>query len=361
MRAPNEIDFWRGFALITIFIDHVPGMLFESYTFKNAGISDAAELFVFLAGWSLRLLVDDPKRKLSPLRVVLRLEGRALTIFTAQIVITQIALAMTAAGALALENPLLLQWNNAAAVFEDPIEAHVGLVILTHQLGYFDILPLYVVLMAGAPLLVLADRVWAWLPLVISIAVYVATLGTGVNLPTWPTEGRWFFNPFAWQAVFAIGFIFADPGGPAAWLRKHRRGLRWVCAPVVLAGVIAIAVLNIAPDPLSLPEPRLFFMFDKTFVSPPRILHLLALVGLFNGAFGLVLRWVAPIARFFSMLGRNSLYVFCLGSLLSLGGQFTRFVLGGGIAVDTGVVFVGIVTMGITAWIVEWRERTRAS
>ena len=128
-----------------------------------------------------------------------------------------------------------------------------------------------------------------------------------------------------------------------------------------MAAGVVIGVIDYSPDPLAVPEPKLFFMFDKTFVSPPRILHLLALVGLFNGAFGLVLRWVAPIARFFSMLGRNSLYVFCLGSLLSLGGQFTRFVLGGGIAVDTGVVFVGIVTMGITAWIVEWRERTRAS
>jgi hypothetical protein len=36
--------------------------------------------------------------------------------------------------------------NNAAAVFNDPIQAHTGLVLLTHQLGYFNMRPLYVVL-----------------------------------------------------------------------------------------------------------------------------------------------------------------------------------------------------------------------
>ncbi len=35
MRAPNEIDFWRGFALVTIFINHVPGIYFERFTYRN--------------------------------------------------------------------------------------------------------------------------------------------------------------------------------------------------------------------------------------------------------------------------------------------------------------------------------------
>ena len=65
---------------------------------------------------------------------------------------------MLAAAARLLDNPLLLEWHNAAAVFYDPINAHIGLVILTHQLGYFDILPLYVVLMIMAPALVLKEE-----------------------------------------------------------------------------------------------------------------------------------------------------------------------------------------------------------
>jgi hypothetical protein len=97
MRGPNEIDFWRGFALLTIFVDHVPGLWFESYTMRQFGLSDAAELFVFLAGWSMRLLMNGRKEPMSLPGAVMRLETRALTIFFAQLIITQMALALTAA------------------------------------------------------------------------------------------------------------------------------------------------------------------------------------------------------------------------------------------------------------------------
>ena len=58
MRAANEIDFWRGLALVSIFVNHIPGFAFERITHRNYGLSDSAELFVFLAGWSLRRLAD---------------------------------------------------------------------------------------------------------------------------------------------------------------------------------------------------------------------------------------------------------------------------------------------------------------
>ena len=59
MTAPAKrvdgIDFWRGFALLTIFIDHGPLNVPQYVTQKNFGFSDAAELFVFLSGASVAL------------------------------------------------------------------------------------------------------------------------------------------------------------------------------------------------------------------------------------------------------------------------------------------------------------------
>jgi hypothetical protein len=98
MRKPNEIDFWRGFALITIFINHVPGIYFERFSYRNIALSDSAELFVFLAGWSLRLQVQGSADSLSPGRVFLRLSGRAVNVYFAQLVITEIALALASLG-----------------------------------------------------------------------------------------------------------------------------------------------------------------------------------------------------------------------------------------------------------------------
>jgi hypothetical protein len=46
----TRIDFFRGIALISIFIDHIPGNEFAKFTLPNFGFADAAEIFVLLAG-----------------------------------------------------------------------------------------------------------------------------------------------------------------------------------------------------------------------------------------------------------------------------------------------------------------------
>ncbi|GAC1333086.1 MAG: OpgC family protein [Beijerinckiaceae bacterium] len=360
MRAPNEIDFWRGFALATIFINHVPGIFYERFTHRNVSLSDSAEMFVFLAGWSLRYVVASPGAPPSPVRLFLRLVGRAVVIYAAQILITILALAMIAAAALYFDAPLLLEWHNAAAVFEEPVAAHIGLVLLSHQLGYFNILPLYVVLMIAAPAIALLDRASPLLLLAASVALYVYSLVGGVNLPTWPVEGRWFLDPLGWQLIFILGFLIATPDGTVGALaRRYSHLLRIAAIPFVLAGGLA-AWFQFSPDPLRVPEPKLLFMFDKTFLSPARLLHAIALVGLFAGSFRYIAAAVPPLGQYLSMLGRNSLNVFCVGSVLSLGGQIVRFQYGGGIVTDTVVIFIGVVALGVTAWVSEWRDRLRA-
>jgi hypothetical protein len=68
---------------------------------------------------------------------------------------------------------------------------------------------------------------------------------------------------------------------------------------------------------------------------------------------------VSGLIGLFAMLGRNSLYVFCIGSLLSLGAQVVRFVYRGTVVSDAAVVICGIGIMALTAWLAESRQRTR--
>ena len=360
MRAPNEVDFWRGFALVTIFINHVPGLFYERFTSRNVSISDSAELFVFLAGWSLRYVVAREGGKVSASDLSFRLLGRALSIYAAQILITMLALALIAGASIWLDQSFILDWHNAGPVFQDPTETHVGLVLLSHQLGYFNILPLYVVLMAAAPIFALLDRVSPWLLLGVSALVWLACLTTGVNLPTWPVEGRWFFNPLAWQFIFVLGFLIARPdGGLGGFVRRHLPKLRMLAVPIVLAG--ALAAWNVwSPSPVGAPAPKLVFMFNKTYLSPARLIQFLGLVAVFAGVWRLLPAFLAPVGIYLARLGRHSLNVFCVASVLSLGAQIGRFVYGGGIVVDTSVLGIGLIGMGFSAWISEWRERSRA-
>ncbi|MFE1600834.1 OpgC family protein [Methylobacterium sp. ID0610] len=360
-REPNAIDFWRGFALITIFINHIPGNTFEHFTYSQYGTSDAAELFVFLAGWSIGIAVRGRSGELEPAsRTILRLLSRMVEVYRAQLVITAIALATLAGAALLLDNPLLLEWHNAGPVFTDPVQATVGWVTLLHQLGYFNILPLYVGLLGLAPIFVLMARVSRLLALGASLALYFAALIFELNVPSWPNEGHWFFNPLCWQLLLLLGFLAHE------WRRESPSFLIWRrrLLPLGIALVTLGAVLawfHIRPDPLLVPEPRLLFTFDKSHLPPARLIHFIGVLLAFQAVFG----WIYPrapwLGRQLAALGRNSLAVFSVGSIASLVAQLIRFWTGGGFAIDVLVVGSGVVLLAFTAWFVEWRSRSPRS
>jgi hypothetical protein len=359
IRQANPVDFWRGLALVTIFINHIPGIYYGRFTHANYSLSDSADLFVFLAGWALRYVVGRPGREQPAWYLVLRLGGRALTLYAAQIMITMIAIALLAGAAIWRDNPLLLEWHNAAAVFHEPVPTHIGLALITHQLGYFDILPLYVALMVMAPGFALIDRYAPNLVLPVSLLIYGITLGFRIAVPTWPVDGEWFFNPFAWQLVFVLGFVLARDDGVGGLVRRHMLPLRLVALPIVAFGLFVV-LYGWWPDPTKVPEPKLFFLLSKTYVTPPRIIQFLALIALMSVTYPLIRRLVPWLVDFLSLLGRNSLYVFCVGSILSLCGQIIRFVYRGNIYSDTAVVICGVAIMALTAWLPEWRENIRA-
>jgi len=356
-RQANALDFWRGFALVSIFINHVPGIYYERLTHRNLSISDSAELFVFLAGWSLGLLVgssNKPKSNAAPL--AFRLGGRSIQIYAAHILISGLALALLAGTAHLMENPLILEWHNAAAFFQDSARTQMGIVLLSHQLGYFDILPLYVVLMLVAPAFVIIDRFAKPLLVPLSLVLYFASLTVPFTAPTWPVEGNWFFNPFTWQAIFVLGFALSRDEGLGRFVRSNLTLIRCVAAPIVLVSAVLVW-FNWFPDPTKLPDPRLLFLNGKSFLTPIRLIQFLALAAVFSAAYPVIARVLPWFTEPLSILGRNSLNVFCVGSLLSLSGQIVRFLYSGSVIVDTVVLIVGVGILWLTAWLSEWRER----
>ena len=51
-----RLDFFRGLALLFIFLDHIPDNLVSYFTLGNVVFSDAAEIFVFLSGYTAALV-----------------------------------------------------------------------------------------------------------------------------------------------------------------------------------------------------------------------------------------------------------------------------------------------------------------
>src|SRR5579862_5352030 len=51
-----RLDFFRGISLFLIFIDHIPGNILGQFTIQNIAFSDAAEIFIFVSGYTAALV-----------------------------------------------------------------------------------------------------------------------------------------------------------------------------------------------------------------------------------------------------------------------------------------------------------------
>jgi hypothetical protein len=310
----DSIDFWRGFALLSIFINHAPDNLLGYLTHRNFGFSDAAELFVFLSGVSVALayglrFLDG--QVLESLRALFR---RVLTLYWVQILITLLALAFLLASATILDDDDLIDDDDRDTVLGSPLRGLAAILGLTHQLAFFNILPLYIVLLLATPALLALARRDRRLMLLASAGLYLAARAFGWNVPTWPVEGVWFFNPFAWQLVFAIGLaigIGLREGG-------MRRDRRLFAASLTVVAVSAFLVTNgfgFVPDLWD--NTRDTLDVTKTDLGLARLVHFLALAYAvyYCGFTRLLAR--TPAYRPLCVIGRHSLPVFAIGSLLS--------------------------------------------
>jgi len=316
---------FRGLALVMIFINHVPGTVYETYTNRNFGFSDSAEAFVFMSGMAAGLAYSGGFRNGNLWTATMRVWARARQLYFVHIAVTMLCLAIIAGAALWFDMPVVLLRNNVEPVLGHPLQALIGIPLLTHQLGYLNILPLYAILLLAAPLVILIGLRRPWLMLGLSIAMWALAGQFRINLPNFPNSGGWFFNPFSWQILFVTGLIsgIAMKGGTSfipynRVLYAAAAGflvlvLLWVRIPELgTAGRAVLSMLANAGAPFYISA------FDKTFLTLPRLMHALALFYVF-GHMPLMMtfarsRYAAPLRT----LGRQGLAVFATGTVISI-------------------------------------------
>ena len=315
----DGIDFWRGIVLAMIFINHVPGNGFEIMTHRHVGFSDSAEAFVFLAGVSVVLAYGGRCLSGQPWRGFHAIMGRVVTLYGVQIALSFAAIVIFAIGALVFNDDTIMQEHGRDLFLSNPMRAVVAVTGLSHQLGYFNILPLYIVFLLWAPVLLLLARLDSRLMLGASALIYLLAHEYGWNFPTWPVAGGWFFNPFAWQFLFAAGMFIAIGLRAGEGIRFDRR-LFAVCVAILIASAFVVTkAFGFLP---ALPE-QLNSVVDmsKTHLAPIRMVHFLALAYvLYHSGLTLMAKsgsLFAPLC----VIGRQSLPVFAAGSILSAVGQ----------------------------------------
>ncbi len=352
-----RIDFFRGLALIMIFVNHVPGNMFEIFTSRNFGLTDAAEIFVFLAGYAAALAYGRGIAEQGAWKGGRRILVRAGQLYRAHILSALAALLVIAFAAWRVGDATYHEWINLGPIFHNTVPALVGLFTLGHQPGYFNILPLYMVLLLLAPvLLLLLVRYGTATMLAASLALYLTVNLLRINLPHYPTTDGWFLNPLAWQLLFATGLALGTKAKAGETVAAPKT---W--ALVLTGGFLAVCLVAVLTDSHHLPVsgPFAFLLVsDKTFLSVPRLLHFLALAW-FVAMLTYGSRWFASgWARPLVVLGQQALPVFCVGSVLAIMAQVIRFEAGGGILVDSLLIGCGIVMQLLVAEYFAWRKTT---
>jgi len=353
----TRLDVLRALALIMIFINHVPGQFFELLTSKNFGFSDGAEAFVLISGISVGLAYGTKFSPGNRLAMIWKAVNRAFTLYTAHMITTFVTLILFISGAWIFHQKGLLTEVNILALLMDPARGIPALLTLGHQIGYNNILPMYAALFLMLPLMMLLEAKSPLLLLVVSASVWLVSGIYYIAPHTTLLDGFWFLNPLSWQFLFTIGF---------AATMHVKRGGRIVVHPVLIALAAAYVLLSfiwvtdklwvLGDDLATLGLPTVITGFDKTFLSLPRLLHVLALAYLVVS--------VPSISRFLrrsanhplTILGRHSLSIFVAGTILAMAGQVLLYVTNTNPVVGAVYVAIGIAAQFLYAYHLEHRR-----
>src|SRR3982074_3888644 len=82
-----RLDLIRGLANWAIFLVHIPHEVLSSLTTRNYGFSDAADLFVFISGYTAALVFGRIMIERGYAATVSRLAKRALMLYAAHIIL----------------------------------------------------------------------------------------------------------------------------------------------------------------------------------------------------------------------------------------------------------------------------------
>jgi hypothetical protein len=231
-----RLDLFRGCAMIIILVAHIPFNRLSNYIPARYGWSDAADIFVFCSGMASALAFGTIFARRGWMMGTARVAYRVWQVYWAHICLF---LAIATSMAALDQSGIFAKYGsfdksyvgamNLTAFFESPLQGLVGLTTLTYVPNYFDILPMYLVILAMIPAIMLLARLDPRVAMAASVILW-AVAQTGIlALPAEPWSDRpWFFNPFAWQLIFFTGFAF---------------GRGWLPAPPTSPALCAAAIL----------------------------------------------------------------------------------------------------------------------
>jgi hypothetical protein len=353
-----RLDFFRGIALWLIFVDHIPHNVVNWFTVRNYGFSDAAEIFVFISGYTAAYVYARAMRERGFVTAGMRILKRVWQLYVAQIFLLVIFFAQISYVARTFENPLFTEEMNVVELLQQPEATLPHAMLLQFNPANMDILPVYIVLLLAFP-----PVLWCMLrapsvTLTASLALYVAASQFGWNFPSFPA-GHWVINPLCWQLLFFFGAWCAVQGSGRLAPLLHSPIILVAAALYLLFAFLVVLswyrpwLAAYKPDWLH----AFLYPIDKTNLDVLRLAHFLALAVI---TVRLIPRdWTAfqsPVLLPAIVCGQHSLEIFCVGIFLSFAAHFVLTEISGQVPMQILLSAAGIAIMCGVATLISWYE-----
>ncbi|MEM8552653.1 MAG: OpgC domain-containing protein, partial [Pseudomonadota bacterium] len=368
-----RLDFFRGLGMFIIFTAHIPGNVWMMWIPARFGASDATEIFVFCSGMASAIAFGAVFRDRSWWLGTARSAFRVWQVYWAHIAMFLLIAAMLVVFDQLNGEVFYTQRLYIRPFFDDTASHLVALMTLHYVPNYFDILPMYLVLLAMMPIIAGLGLKNRWYAFALMAAMWLVAQFDLIQFSAEIREGvdrEWFFNPFGWQLVFFTGFAFMMgwlPAPPFKW---------WL-----VALSIAVLALNfVFASRFFWPDHEWIFnfrdatwpLFEKTDQGLFRFTHFLALAYLCYVAAGEGGRRLAGsglwggFVAVVRKVGQQSLAIFltgmvlaqAAGALLDVSGRTALTVA----AVNLGGYLFLVGTAYVTAWFKAqpWRRPPQA-
>ena len=354
-----RLDLFRGVANWAIYLDHIPDNVVNWITTRNYGFSDAADLFVFISGYTASFVYARMMIERGFIVGATRLFKRVWQLYVAHIILFVIYIVSIGYVAYRFKDVDIVNEFNVAGLVENSIETlRQGLLLKFKPLN-LDVLPLYIVLMAFFPPVLWMMLRRPNLTMLGSIALWFAARQFGWNLPGFP-GGEWHFNPVCWQLLFVFGSWCALGGAVQSESIINSPVTTWLCIAYLVFAMLMTFAGRFPDFGAWFPQWLVgaFNPNDKTNLAWYRFLHFVVIVVLTVKFVkkdwpGLEWRIWEPVIK----CGQQSLAVFCVGVFLSFVGHFVLTLSYGSLWAQIGVSLAGIAIMTAVAYYISWSKQ----
>ncbi len=357
----QKIDFFRGLALIMIFIDHIYNNRLGGYTLRGYGVADAAEIFFFSSGFVSGIVYTKIINRAGFAKSQLKATLRSVQIYIFHVVTFLLLVGITVLLKDFDAVETVVQFRNLSDAIYG--KTYQGLYIFT--LGYqpflFSILPTYVLISIATPAFILLLRKSPWLLFSLSFLLYVfVQIYPAFNITQAPYNNPWAFNPFAYQFLFVIGILFSQ--AKDLWTNSVL-----VKTETFIAAILLLLLIFVFHKFIPFLANHFQLMTDYPYLhglpltgkrneEPLRIIHFLILMYavLFSVRF-FGLKYPASITKMRKSgqpiihCGQNSIYIFSLGLLLSYLFGYVISYFGNGVLVWIPVNITGVILILLAA------------